>query len=138
MIRIFQEASYLATKQIFRASNLDSIPDSLFWFHEFFLLFQKLWCWLFFWKILRIGTVFELSVWFNFLSNPSKQITIICLKNRTIYIEFSLHGKTVGLLENSYRKRALVLVTIKKFFCFFISWPSRILSESSLWWYQFH
>ena len=80
MIRIFQEASYFATKQIYLASNLDSIPVSLLWFHEFFLLFQKLSHWWIFLKIIKIGTVFGLSVWFNFLSNPNKQITIICLK----------------------------------------------------------
>ena len=67
----------------------------------------KLQHWWAIWKILKSGTVLGLSVGFHFLSNPSKQITIICLKNTTRYIQVSLYRKTVGLLENSYRKRAL-------------------------------
>ena len=82
MLRIFQETINFATKQIFCASNLDSIPTSFFWFREFFLLF-------------------------HFLSNPSKQITIICPnKDDLLHRSFSMSQK-VGLLENSYRKHAL-------------------------------
>ena len=86
MLRIFQETINFATKQIFWASNFDSIQTSFFCFREFFLLF-------------------------HFLSNPSKQITIICILHRS----FPMSQKIV-LLENSYRKRALDYIIWKAIF----------------------
>ena len=85
MLRIFQETLNFATKQIFSASNLDSIPTSFFWFREFFLLF-------------------------HFLSNPSKQITIICLNKDDLLHRSFIMSQKVGLLENSYCMRALIIL----------------------------
>ena len=108
MIRIFQETNYFATKQIFCASNLDSIPTSLFWFQEFFLLFHKILTLMSFLKDSQKRYCFLAFSLIQFSQQSKWTNNIICPKKTTRFIQVSLYCKTVALFENSYRKRALV------------------------------